>query len=138
MKVEEYLNWSMNVFSEEFEMILEDLDKLSDGKSILVEGINLLPKLIKNEIDNNDHAVWLVSNEVFYTKHQMQRKEMFERLKECSNPEQALLNYMSDDLAFGKHILNDAKSLDLKVIEVVNENDIMKYVEVISSYFNLL
>ncbi|WP_455714086.1 hypothetical protein [Anaerosporobacter sp.] len=128
----------MNVFSEEFEMILEDLDKLSDGKSILVEGINLLPKLIKNEIDNNDHAVWLVSNEVFYTKHQMQRKEMFERLKECSNPEQALLNYMSDDLAFGKHILNDAKSLDLKVIEVVNENDIMKYVEVISSYFNLL
>lgn len=63
---------------------------------------------------------------------------MFERINECSNPEQALHNYMSDDLAFGKHILNDTKRLDLKVMEVEDESDIMKYVEVISSYFNLL
>jgi 2-phosphoglycerate kinase len=136
MKVEEYLSWSMDVFSEEFEMILEDLDKLSDGKPILVEGVNLLPKLIKDEITDTNHAVWLVANEVFYKKHQIQRNEMFERIKECSNHEQALNNYMSDDLAFGKQILNDTKSLDLKVIEVEDESDFMKYVEDISSYFN--
>ena len=138
MKVEEYLNWSMDVFNEEFEMILEDLDKLSDGKPILVEGVNLLPKLIKDEITDINHAVWLVANEVFYKKHQMQRNEMFERVKECSNPEQALHNYINDDLAFGKHILKDTKRLGLKVMEVENESDIMKYVEVVSSYFNLL
>lgn len=137
MKVEDYLNWSIKVFSEEFEMILEDLDDLSDGNPILVEGVNLLPKLVKNVLTDNNHAVWLVANEVFYTKHQMERKEMFERLKECSNPDRALINYMRDDLAFGKHMLNEAKSLDLRALKVENESDIMKYVTVISSYFNL-
>jgi hypothetical protein len=78
-----------------------------------------------------------ISNEMFYRKNQMQRNEMFERVKECSNPEQALHNYMNDDLAFGKRILEDAKRLDLKVMEVENESDIMNYVEDISSYFNL-
>ncbi|BCN30845.1 hypothetical protein [Anaeromicropila herbilytica] len=138
MKVKEYLKWNVDVFCEEFEMILEDLDKLDDGKPILVEGINLLPKLIRDQITDDDHAVWLVANEMFYKKHQMNRNEMFERIKECSNPEQALHNYMSDDLAFGKYILNDVKRLDMKVMEVGDESDITKYVDVISSYFNLL
>lgn len=138
MEIEEYLNWSVDVFIEEFEMILEDLDKLSDGKPIVVEGVNLLPKLIKDEIIDIDHAVWLVASEMFYKKHQMHRIEMFERVKQCSNIEQALHNYMSDDLAFGKYILNDTKRLDMKVIVVEDESEIMKYVDIISSYFNLL
>jgi 2-phosphoglycerate kinase len=138
MEVEEYLNWSVDVFSEEFEMILEDLDKMSDGMPIVVEGVNLLPKLIKDKIIDIDHAVWLVASEMFYKNHQIQRLEMFERVKECSNPEQALYNYMSDDLAFGKYILNDTKKLGMKVMEVEEESDILKYVDIISLYFNLL
>ena len=138
MDVEDYLNWTTGSFSEEFGMILEDLDALSDDKPILVEGINLLPKLIKDEIVKNDHAVWLVADEVFYKKHQMQRKELSERIKECSNQELALQNYMNDDLAFGKYIFNDAKKFDLKVIVMVNESDIKKNIEFISTYFNLV
>ncbi|MFT4146312.1 MAG: hypothetical protein QM644_17820 [Mobilitalea sp.] len=136
MEAKDYLNWSINVFNEEFTMILEDLEKLADGRPILVEGVNLLPKLIKNEITDIDHAVWLVSNEAFYTEYQMQRKEMFERLKECSNPEQALKNYMRDDLEFGKYILNDARKFNLNVLVVEKESDIMRYAEVISSLFD--
>jgi len=138
MKVEEYLNWTTGSFIEEFGMILEDLDKLSDDKLILVEGINLLPKLIKDEIVNINHAVWLVADDAFYKKHQMNRKELFERIKECSNQEQALHNYINDDLAFGKYILNDAKKLNLKVIKIVNESDIKKNIELIFTYFNLV
>lgn len=67
----------------------------------------------------------------------MNRKELFERIKECSNQEQALQNYMNDDLAFGKYILNDAQKLDLKVIQIENESDIKKSIELISMYFNL-
>lgn len=138
MEVEDCLNWSRNVYKEEFKMILDDLDNLAEeGKPILVEGVNLLPKLIKDEITDINHAVWLVASKAFYTEHQMKRNEMFERLKECANPEQALQNYFRDDLAFGKHILNDAKRLKLNVLEVENDNDIMKYVEVISSWFKL-
>ena len=137
MDVEEYLNWATGSFSEEFGMILEDLVKLSDDKPILVEGINLLPKLIKDEIVNIDHAIWLIADEAFYIKHQMKRKEFFERIKECSNQELALQNYMNDDLAYGKYIFNDAKKHDLKVIEIVNGSDIKKNVELISTLFNL-
>lgn len=137
MNVEEYLDWATSSFSEEFGMILEDLNKLSADKPILVEGINLLPKLIKEVITNIGQAIWLVADEAFYKKHQMKRQELFERLKECSNQEQALQNYMNNDLAFGKYILNDAKKLDLKVIEIVNGSDIKNYIELISMHFNL-
>lgn len=137
MNVEEYLTWSTGSFIEEFGMILEDLDKLSANKPILVEGVNLMPKLIKEKLLHIDHAVWLVADEAFYKKHQMNRKELFDRIKECSNQEQALQNYMSDDLAFGKHILYEAKRYDLKVIEIVNESDIIKNIEAISSFFKL-
>ncbi len=138
MNVEEYLDWATSSFSEEFGMILEDLNKLSADKPILVEGINLLPKLIKEVITNIGQAIWLVADETFYKKHQMKRQELFERLKECSNQEQALQNYMDNDLAFGKYILNDAKKLDLKVIEIVNGSDIKNYIELISMHFNLV
>ena len=138
MNVEEYLKWTTGSFCEEFDMILEDLEQLPDDKPILVEGINILPHLIKEEIVNINHAVWLVAEESFYINHQMNRKELFERVKECSNQEQALQNYMSNDLAFGKYILNETKKLGLNVIETTQEFDIKKNIELISSYFNLV
>ena len=138
MNIEEYLKWTTGSFREEFDMILEDLDQLPDDKPILVEGINLLPNLIKEEIVNINHAVWLVADESFYIEHQMNRKELFERIKQCSNQEQALQNYMSNDLAFGKYILNETKRLGLNVIKTDNESDIKKNIELISRYFSLV
>jgi hypothetical protein len=64
----------------------------------------------------------------------MQRKELFERLRVCLDPEQALHKYMSFDLAFGKRILKDANRLDLNVNVIKKENDIRKNVEVIASF----
>lgn len=138
MKVEEYLKWTIGLFKEEFKMILEDLYNFSDGTPTLIEGVGLLPELIKNEISDVDHAVWLVSDELFYKRHQMKRKEMFERIRECLNPEQALENYINCDLEMGRYIINDAKRLGLNVIEIGNDCEIIKSVEAISSYFKLV
>lgn len=138
MKVEEYLKWTIGLFNEEFKMILEDLYELPDGNPILVEGVGLFPELIYNEISDISHAIWVVADEVFYKKHQVERKELFERIGECSNPEQALENYINYDLAMGRYIINDAKRLGLSVIEVGNDSDIIRNVEEISSHFKLL
>lgn len=137
MKAEDYINWTIDIFSEEFEMILEDIANLPDGKPILIEGIDLLPKLIKDQIIDTNNAIWLVADEAFYKEHQLQRREMFERIKVCANPEQALLNYMNFDLAFGKYIEDEAKRLDFKVIVIENDIHLMKNVEIISSHFKL-
>ncbi|MDF2587576.1 MAG: hypothetical protein K0S41_1417 [Anaerocolumna sp.] len=138
LKVEDYLNWTIDLFHEEFEMILEDLNTISNDKPILVEGVNLLPELIKDQLFDYGHTIWVVADEEFYKCHQMQRKELFDRINECSNPELALDNYMSYDLAFGKYIFNEAKRLDFKVITVNNENDIKDNVDLVTSYFNLM
>ncbi len=138
MKVEEYLKWTIGLFKEEFKMILEDLYKLSDGKPILVEGVGLLPELINNEISDINHAIWIVADELFYKRHQIERKELFERIKECSNPEQALENYTNYDLAMGRYIINDAKRLGLSIIKIENDCEIIKNIETISSYFKLV
>lgn len=137
MSVKEYLKWSIGLFTEEFEMILEDLCKLSEDRTILAEGIGLLPGLIYNRIPDIDSAVWVVADEFFYKKHQIKRKELFERIKECSNPEQSLNNYMSYDLAIGTHIINDAKRLGLNVIEVSNDSDLTKNIETVSYYLKI-
>ena len=134
---DEYMKWTIGLFNEEFKMILEDLWKLSADKPILVEGVGLFPELVSNEICDINHAVWLVADEIFYKKHQMKRIELFERLKECSNPEHALQNYINYDLAMGRYIINDAKRLGLSIIEVGNDSDILKNAKAISSGFKL-
>lgn len=48
------------------------------------------------------------------------------------------IQIMSFDLAMGRHILNSAKNLGLKVIEVENENDYIKYIDDISTHFRLI
>ncbi|HEX3022117.1 MAG TPA: hypothetical protein VHP81_06980 [Lachnospiraceae bacterium] len=137
MSEDEYLSWIIDLHTEEYSMILDDLDKLSAEKPILVEGVNLLPKLIKNEIVNSNNAIWLVADEEFYKTHQMQRNEMFDRVNKCSNPEQALHSYMNFDLAYGKYIRKEANRLELEVLVVEKDCDMMKNVRLISSHFRL-
>lgn len=137
MPEDEYLVWIMDLFSEEFQMILEDLDRQINDKPVLVEGINLLPKLLKDIIEEGNNAIWLVADDAFYNLHQMQRKELYDRINECTNPEQALHNYMNLDLAFGKYIKNEAQRLDLKVMVTENSYDILENIMTISTHFNL-
>ncbi|MDF2943255.1 MAG: hypothetical protein K0S01_2113 [Herbinix sp.] len=137
MQEDEYLIWIMDLFSEEYQMILEDLDKQTNDKPVLVEGINLLPKLLKDVIEDGNNAIWLVADDTFYNLHQMQRKELFDRINKCPNPEQALHNYMNFDLSFGKYIKNEAIRLDLKVMVIEDNKDILESVKVISSHFKL-
>jgi 2-phosphoglycerate kinase len=138
LNVNEYLSWTMDLFKEEFPMILEDLNKLSDGRPILVEGVSLLPELINKEFHNSDHAIWVVADEAFYKEHQMERKEFYERIKECSDQEQALKNYIDNDLAFGKYIINSANKFGLRALEVRNNSDISIKLKAISEHFKLV
>jgi 2-phosphoglycerate kinase len=73
----------------------------------------------------------------FYKKHQVERKELFERIKKSSNPEQALNNYMSYDLAMGRYIINDAKMLGLNIIELCNNSNLAKNIETVCKYLKL-
>lgn len=137
MNVDEYLSWTIELFTEEYKMILADIESQTNGKPILVEGVNLLPKLMKDVIIESNNAIWLVADETFYKNHQIKRKELFDRINECSNPEKALHNYMNFDLSFGKYIKDEAQRLDMKVMVIENDRDILENVKVIASHFNL-
>lgn len=138
MKPEDYLIWNIALYREEFDLILRDLEELSDDKPILAEGINLLPGLLQDKITDRNHAVWVVAEDNFYINHQVHRKELYERINTCSDPGQALHNYMSFDLALGRHILYEAQRFDRKVMLVKDEEDIMKNVRELISYFGLI
>lgn len=137
MKEDEYLNWMIGLFTEEYDMIVKDLKDFKDGRPILVEGANLLPWLIWDEMAGTANAVWLIAEEAFYRKHQVKRPELFDRIKKCEDPEQALQNYLDCDLAFGKYIKKEAQMLGLKVVIAENESDLMKNIEAVSANFNL-
>lgn len=136
MKVEEYLNFAINLFTEEFSMIINDLLCMSNEMPIIVEGVGLLPELIKSSGFNMDHAFWLVADDLYYREHQINRKEIFERINQCSDPELAMRNYFRNDLAMGQYIRNNAKMFGLKVFDVKDEIEFVKIEESISSYFD--
>jgi hypothetical protein len=54
-------------YSEEFPMILGELDSLSKDRPILAEGNELLPELV-GEYVNRRRAVWIVPSEEFQTQ----------------------------------------------------------------------
>ena len=137
MTINEYLEWSIGSYKEEFEMIVEDLHQLYDGVPILVEGVDILPELIESGIVDVGHAIWIVSDEGFYREKQMGRKELFERVNECLDPKQALENYFSYDLALGRYIKDNAKRHGFNVIEVKGESDLTNNVEAVRSHFRL-
>ena len=138
METEDYLNWVIGLYSEEFDMILEDLDNLSDGKPILVEGVNLLPQLIKDHLIDETHVCFVVADDLFYQSHQIHRKEFYERINACTDSEQALINYKNFDLAYGKYIMKEAERLDFKILVVDDESDLLKNIEIIASYYHNL
>ncbi len=103
---------------EGFHFIVEDLLRLPTQPGVIVEGFRLLPRLVKPLLADPRHAVWLLPTPGFRRAAFDSRGTLWEIARKTSDPERALANLLERDRMFTEHLDQEARSLDLRVIEV--------------------
>ena len=104
---------------EAFNMIVEDVLRLSNERGVIVEGFRLLPQLVKPLIDRRSQAVWLLPTREF-------RQAVVDGrggphwgfIAKTNNPERALRNLLERDALFTNHLYEEAQRLGLNTIDV--------------------
>ena len=112
-----------------FDLIVEDLLRLPRRPGLIVEGLRLLPHLVKPLLAMPRRAIWLLPTPDF-------RKAVFERrgpawgfFLKTSDPERALLNLLERDQMFTDRLRRETKHLELPAIDVdtrMTEDDLVE------------
>ena len=117
---------------EGFDLIIEDLLRLTRKTSIIVEGFRLLPHLVKPLVSKSNHAVWLLPTSDF-------RQAVVESrggaawgfLARTTDPDRARRNLLERDRMFTDILREETARLSLPAIEVnttTTEDEIAKQV----------
>lgn len=99
-----------------FRLIIEDLIRFPKEPGVIVEGLRLLPHLVKPLLNVPSHAVWLLPTPDF--RKAVSDTRTWEFLGKTSNPERALRNLLERDRMFTDRLYEETKRLDLPAIEV--------------------
>ena len=116
---------------EGFDLIVEDLQSLARDRCVIAEGFRLLPRLVKPLLAVPDHAVWLLPTPGFRRAAFDSRGSSWEIARQTSDPERALCNLLERDRMFTARLFEEAKGLELRVIEVdttMTEDDLAERV----------
>ncbi|MBO0796240.1 MAG: hypothetical protein J2P36_35565 [Ktedonobacteraceae bacterium] len=103
---------------EGFEFVLEDLLALPADRPVLVEGFQLLPRLVAPLLSRSDQAVWLLPTPEFRHTALASRGSTWSIAGRTSDPERALANLLARDALFTKEVSRQAAALRLNSIEV--------------------
>ena len=100
----------IEIYQEEFPMILRDLLAMPVDMPILAEGAALLPELVAPWIDpaNPRQAVWLTPTAEFQRFHYARRDWPRQVVRDCKDPDQAFGNWMERDVRFAEYVRSEA------------------------------
>lgn len=103
---------------EGFGLIVEDLLRVPREPWVIVEGFRLLPRLVEPLLAVPSHAVWLLPTPDFRRAAFDSRGTSWEIARKTSDPERALRNLLERDRMFTGRLYEEARHLELPVIEV--------------------
>jgi 2-phosphoglycerate kinase len=116
---------------EGFRLIVDDLLGLPAETGVIAEGFRLLPRLVKPLLAAPSHAVWLLPTPGFRRAAFDSRGWWPEIARKTSDPERALRNLLERDRMFTELLCEEAKRLQLRVIDVdtaMTEDDLAQLV----------
>jgi len=112
-------------YTEQFELILEDLRALPNGEPLIAEGTALLPGLVAPLLSQDRRALWMVPTERFQRTMYPERGPWVQDiLATCEDPAAALTAWMDRDVAFARWVAAEATALGLPVHWVDGSQDI--------------
>jgi 2-phosphoglycerate kinase len=98
----------IQLYREEFPLILDDLRALPADRPIVAEGAALLPELIERLNVDQRQMLWMVPTEGFQRDHYGHREWRHAVLRECHDPDQAWENWMQRDAGFARNVAGHA------------------------------
>lgn len=116
--VEQQTHEEIEIYREEFPLILQDLLALPDDRPILAEGAALLPDRVTPLLNDSRRAIWMVPSAEFQMQHYSQRKWIGQVLKDTSDPHQAFRNWMQRDIAYALFVRDQARQRGMRVVVV--------------------
>jgi hypothetical protein len=116
--VENQLNDELQIYREEFPLILADLLNLAVDRPVIAEGAALLPELVGPLLGSPHRAIWMVPTAGFQIEHYSRREWAKDIVKACSDPKQAFENWMERDIRFALEVRRQAERLGLRVLVV--------------------
>jgi 2-phosphoglycerate kinase len=103
---------------EGFGLIVEDLLRRPAEPGVIAEGFRLLPRLVQPLLAEPGHAVWLLPTPGFRRAAFARRGSLGQIAGQTSDPERALGNLLERDRMFTERLREEARRLELRVIEV--------------------
>ena len=123
--------------AEPFPFILQDVAKMPLEKSLIIEGVALLPHLVSPLLSSPHQAIWLVPTESFQRKYYAQRPWVADVLAQCSDPEQAWENWMQRDALFARWIASEAARLNLHVLEIDGSFNVEETAQLVEAWLKI-
>jgi 2-phosphoglycerate kinase len=125
-------------YRELFEMILQDLEKFSAARPVLLEGAAFLPELVAKVRPHPQRVLYMLPTKKFQVDHYARRPFIQNILKECDDPESAFANWMERDHLFGQEILKQAQNYGYGSIIVDGSRSVEDELKFASQYFGLV
>jgi hypothetical protein len=113
----ELAEWSLELNSGRFGMILEDLAALPEEPGILVEGTPLLPWLVAPHLASPGHAVWLVPSPQFAADRLRERPPL-SGFVASSDPARASEQRIARERFFTDAVAKGVRELGLPLVSV--------------------
>jgi 2-phosphoglycerate kinase len=125
-------------YSEQFGLVLGDLQSLSQGGQLIVEGTALLPDRVCGLLSDQQRAIWVVPTEKFLRAHYPGRGLWVQTiLSRCADREQAFENWMNRDAAFSSWIIDRTQALGLELLVVDGSRSIAENAALVAGHFGL-
>lgn len=103
---------------EGFGLILEDLLGPPTDRLVLVEGYQLLPRLVAPLLSRPDQAVWLIPTPEWRRTAFSQRGSLWSIAGQTGDPEMALASLLARDALYTEEVKRQAMGLQLATLEV--------------------
>ena len=135
--VSQQLAEELEIYREEFPLLLADLAALPTDRPILAEGNALLPELLVGAGISTDHAIWIVPTLEFQLHHYGQRPWIHDILAETPDSETAWRNWMARDAGFAAKVTRQAIALGCPLITVDGSAPVEATVTAVERHFGL-
>jgi hypothetical protein len=106
--VEQQISEEIELYAEEFPLILDDLLDLPSDHLTIAEGAALMPDFLAPLGIRHDRMAWMIPTESFQRYHYEQREWRHDVLQSCSDPARAWENWMSRDAGFARVVQRQA------------------------------
>jgi 2-phosphoglycerate kinase len=135
--VDQQVREELELYYEEWSLILDDLRQLPADRPILAEGNALLPELFDGSGISPARMIWIVPTPEFQRENYARREWVTDILAECDDPEQAWRNWMDRDAGFAAHVMEQARIRGRTIITVDGSEPVETILARVVSQFGL-